>query len=60
MRAGYSEKTASEQGARLLVNVKVASAISVLGSALRTSKNLISKRRSLLKKVEIQNAISEL
>lgn len=27
IRAGYSEKTAAEQGARLLINVKVASAI---------------------------------
>ncbi|MCG4261358.1 terminase small subunit [Acetobacter senegalensis] len=46
IRAGYSEKTASEQGARLLVNVKVADAISEAQSR-RSKRTQITQDRVL-------------
>jgi len=46
IRAGYSEKTANEQGARLLANVSVSSAVSA-GQAARSKRTEITADRVL-------------
>ncbi len=49
IRAGYSEKTANEQGSRLLANVKVAAEIQRLGQ--KTAQKLDITRESIMQEL---------